>query len=182
MTVHTHFAPPSHLKKKSVPPFCHENYGWEKHANSIFTGKFVAIFFQGPLTRVKNFKPKPPSPFCIRPPPNKCLWTVPKSTRQNEQPKYFPSQNHSAVGFSIILFRSRRTYIFVFYACLLTFYCDQLFPVLSLTFACLCEIFIRRIFSSWRMFLFRIIHCLHFRQPGRYFCSYAFFAFPRNRT
>ena len=64
-------------KKKSGPPFL----PWklrvnpiEKHVNSIFNGKSVVIFFQGPLTRVKNFKGPP---FCIRP-PYKCLWTVPK--------------------------------------------------------------------------------------------------------
>ena len=55
-------------KKFQAPPFCHENYGStpiEKHVNSIFTGKFVVIFFRAPLTRVKNFKSPP---FCIRPP------------------------------------------------------------------------------------------------------------------
>ena len=95
------------------------------------------FFFKAPLTRVNNFKPKPP--FCTKPLLTSVCERSLLSTRQNEQPKYFPNQNHSAVGFSI-LFRSRRTYVFVCHGCLFTFYFDQLFPVLSFTFACFCEI------------------------------------------
>ena len=90
----------------------------------IFTGKFVAIFF-----KAKNFKPNPP--FLHQVPPNKCLWTVPKA------PGKMSNQN---ISLTKTIIRSRRTYIFVCHLCLFTFYCDQLFPVLPLTFACFCEI------------------------------------------
>ena len=68
--------PPSdHKKIQSPPPPFLPWKLWvnprEKHVNSIFNGKSVII------TRVKNFKGPP---FCIRPPPYKCLWTVPYST------------------------------------------------------------------------------------------------------
>ena len=66
-------------KKFQGPPFLPWKL-WvnpiQKHVNSIFTGKFVVMFFKVPLTRVKYFKGPP---FCIRP-PNKCLWTVPNYT------------------------------------------------------------------------------------------------------
>ena len=68
---HENPGPPVDLKKFQGPPFCHENYQAtpiEKHVDSIFTDKFVVIFFKVTLTRVKNFKVPP---FCIRS-PNKC--------------------------------------------------------------------------------------------------------------
>ena len=98
----------------------------------------MAFFFKAPpLTRIKNFKPKPP--FCTKP----LLTSVCERSLKAPGPA-MNNQNisltkTSAVGFSI-LFRSRRTYIFVCHGCLFTFYFDQLFPVLSFTFACFCEI------------------------------------------
>ena len=64
---------PSDLKKFQAPflPLKLRVNPIEKHVytNSIFTGKFVVIFFQGPhLTRVKNVK----GPHFLHQPPHKC--------------------------------------------------------------------------------------------------------------
>ena len=42
----------------------------ESPINTIFPGKFVAIFFKAPLGRSKNLR----APFCIRPPISVCEW------------------------------------------------------------------------------------------------------------
>ena len=70
--------PPYRPQKNFRPPFL----PWklrvnpiEKHVNSIFNGKSVVIFFQGPPGPYKGQKFQCP-PFCISP-PYKCLWTVP---------------------------------------------------------------------------------------------------------
>ena len=143
-----------------MPPFCHENYGREKHVNSISTElESLWHFFQGPPYFLQGSKILSQSP-----PPNKCLWTVPKSTRQNEQPKYFPNQNHSAVGFSIISLKKD------VYLCLS---CVFVYIVLRSAVSCFIFIFcvllwnfIRRILSSWRMFLSRIIVYIFGNQVG----------------
>ena len=51
---------PQKKKKKNQPPYFAMKITGQphrKHINSIFTGKFVVIFFRAPpLTRIKNFK------------------------------------------------------------------------------------------------------------------------------
>ena len=124
--------PPFTSQKKSVPPFCHENYGWEKHVNSIFTGKVCGNFFSRP--KILSQSP----PFCTRP----LLTSVCERSLKHPAKwatKIFPKPKPQCCGIFNI-FRSRRTYIFVCHACLFTFYCDQLFPVLPFNFACFCEI------------------------------------------
>ena len=49
------------------------------HVNLIFTGKFVVIFFQGPLWGSKLFR----ATFLHQAPPYKCLWMVPKKLNPN---------------------------------------------------------------------------------------------------
>ena len=152
--------PPFTPQKKSVPPFCHENYGWEKHVNSIFTGKFVAIFF-----KAKNFKPKPP--FLHQAPPNKCLWTVPKA------PGKMSNQNISLTKTTVLWdfqYISLKEDVYLCLPCVFVYILLQsAVSCFTFNFCMLLWNFIRRILSSWRMFLCRIIHCLHFRQPGRHF-------------
>ena len=70
--------PPFRPQNFSGPPFLPRKLRVnpiEKHVNSIFTEKFVVIFFKPPLTRVKTFKGPP---FCIRPPPltSVCEWSL----------------------------------------------------------------------------------------------------------
>ena len=69
--------PPSDRKKiQAPPPFAMKITGQpiEKHVNSIFNGKSVVIFFQGPPLQGSKILRVPI--FASAPPPYKFLWTV----------------------------------------------------------------------------------------------------------
>ena len=66
--------PPFQTSKNSDPlllPWKLQVNPIEKHVNSIFTGKFVVIFFKTSLQGSKILR----APIFVLGPPNKCLWT-----------------------------------------------------------------------------------------------------------
>ena len=166
-------------KKKISAPFLPWELWVRKAYKLNFHWKVCGNFFSRPRLQGSKILSQSP-PFCTRPPPNKCLWTVPKKHPAKWATKIFPLSKPQCCGIFNIISLKKDVYLCC-HACLFTFYCDQLFPVSSLAFACFCE-FLYVAYSAVDVCFVLYHTCLHFRQPDRCFCSYEFFAFPRNRT
>ena len=136
MTFHKHFAPPppSHLKKKFSAPFLPWKLWVREACNSIFTGKFVAIFFNPPPP-YKGHKILSQSPLFA---PGPLLTSV--CERSLKASGKMSNQNISLTKTTMLWdFQEGRISLSVMRVCL-HFTAISCFLFYLLTFACFCEI------------------------------------------
>ena len=162
MTVHKHFAPPPFTPQKKISaPFLPWKLWVRKACKLNFHWKVCGNFFSRP--KILSQSPL----FCIRP----LLTSV--CEQSLKAPGKMSNQNISLTKTTVLWdfqYISLKKDVYLCLSCVFVYILlRSAVSCFTFNFCVLLWNFIRRILSSWRMFLSRIIHCLHFRQPGRHF-------------